>query len=311
MNHLVKLLKADTVVQGQPVLAPIPVRVSVVMVVYQTGPALQSSLDHVLAEPLTDEFVIVDNGSPPEDEALFLSLMARDPRVRLIQGHGNVGFARAANMGADAAQGRALVFLNPDAFLQPDCIRQLVLATEGQSSPCIVGARILNEDGSEQRGSRRGEVSPLTTILSFSGLAAKIPALAQFEIHRESEPLPTGPIPVPTISGACFCTSHADFDILGGFDEGYFLHVEDIDLCWRARRMGGTVMFQPKAHVVHLGSTSLTHPLKVEFWKGIGLARYFRKRADNPWRRFSAYLLSPVILLISVLRPALRRSKGA
>ena len=311
MMRLVDILKTDAVTSGQALVPSAPVRVSVVMVVYQTGPALRRSLDHVLAEPLTDEFVIVDNGSPPEDEALLRSLMEGDPRVRLIQGHGNVGFARAANMGADAARGRALVFLNPDAFLQPDCIRQLVLATEGQPSPCIVGARVMNDDGSEQRGSRRGEVSPLTTVLSFSGLATKIPGLARFEIHRESEPLPKGPIAVPTISGACFCASHADFDILGGFDEGYFLHVEDIDLCWRARRMGGTVMFQPKAEVVHLGSTSLTHPVKVEFWKGIGLSRYFRKRADNPWRRFSAYLLSPVILLISVLRPALRRSKDS
>jgi GT2 family glycosyltransferase len=100
-------------------------------------------------------------------------------------------------MGAKAAKGRALVFLNPDAFLQPDCIRQLVLATDGQPSPCIVGARVLNKDGTEQRGSRRGEVSPLTTVLTFSHLATRIPGLSRFEIHREKEPLPAGKANIP------------------------------------------------------------------------------------------------------------------
>lgn len=286
-----------------------PCAVSVIMVVFRTGPALLSSLQHVLAEAQVDDFVIVDNGSPAEDEALLREMAAREPRVQLIQGHGNVGFARGANMGAKAAKGAMLVFLNPDAFLQPDCVRQLIQSIEGRPSPCIVGARVMNRDGTEQRGSRRGEVSPLTTVLSLSHLASSIPALSQFEIHRENEPLPEGPLAVHTISGACFCASRADFDRLGGFDEGYFLHVEDIDLCWRARRMGGSVVFQPLARVIHLGSTSLTHPLKVEYWKGLGLARYFRKRADNPWRWASAYLLSPVILLASVLRPMLRRRR--
>ena len=308
MNQLVGILKATTgLTQATESRALVQCRVSVIMVVYRTGPALMSSLQHVLDEALVDDFVIVDNGSPQDDEILLRSIAAREPKVQLIQGHGNVGFACGANMGAKAAKGRALVFLNPDAFLQPDCIRQLVLATDGQPSPCIVGARVLNKDGTEQRGSRRGEVSPLTTVLTFSHLASRIPGLSRFEIHREKEPLPAGPIAVPTVSGACFCASQLDFERLGGFDEGYFLHVEDIDLCWRARRMGGTVIFQPQAEVIHLGSTSLTHPVKVEYWKGLGLARYFRKRADNPWRRISATLMSPMILLVSVLRPLLRR----
>jgi GT2 family glycosyltransferase len=172
MNQLVGILKATTgLTQATESKALVQCRVSVIMVVYRTGPALMSSLQHVLDEALVDDFVIVDNGSPQDDEILLRSIAEREPKVQLIQGHGNVGFACGANMGAKAAKGRALVFLNPDAFLQPDCIRQLVLATDGQPSPCIVGARVLNKDGTEQRGSRRGEVSPLTTVLTFSHLA--------------------------------------------------------------------------------------------------------------------------------------------
>ena len=197
MNQLVGILKATTgLATATESKALTQCRVSVIMVVYRTGPALMSSLQHVLDEALVDDFIIVDNGSPQDDEILLRSIAAREPKVQLIQGHGNVGFACGANMGAKAAKGRALVFLNPDAFLQPDCIRQLVLATDGQPSPCIVGARVLNKDGTEQRGSRRGEVSPLTTVLTFSHLATRIPGLSRFEIHREKEPLPAGPIAV-------------------------------------------------------------------------------------------------------------------
>lgn len=65
-------------------------------------------------------------------------------------------------------------------------------------------------------------------------------------------------------------------------------------------------MFEPSAEVVHLGSTSHKAPVVVEFWKGLGLARYFRKRADNPARWGLAVALSPLIMLVSVARPIVR-----
>ena len=196
----------------------------------------------------------------------------------LKQGHGNIGFARGANMGATTAGGEHIIFLNPDANLQPGCVAALVTAFKGQPTPTIVGARVLNVDGSEQRGGRRGEVTPISTVLSFGQLTRRYRKLAAFEIHREHEPLPAGPAPMPTISGACFAMRRQDFEALNGFDEGYFLHVEDIDLCWRVREAGGEVMFHPTAEVVHLGHTSRASPVRVELYKGLGLARYFRRR---------------------------------
>ena len=260
---------------------PVRPRVSVVMVVYQTGEALIKSIEHVLAEPVVDEFVIIDNGSPPEEAERLRALGRTEARVVLQQGHGNVGFARGANMGAETARGEYIVFLNPDANLQPGCVEALVEAFQDQPVPTVIGARVMNTDGTEQRGGRRGEVTPVTTLLSFGHLTARFRSLAKFEIHREHEPMPDAPTPMPTISGACFALRREDFEVLGGFDEGYFLHVEDIDLCWRARQAGGQVLFHPAAQVIHLGHTSLEHPLKVEFHKGVGLSRYFIKRADT------------------------------
>ena len=289
---------------------PIRPRVSVVMVVYQTGEALVESIRHVLAEPLVDEFVIVDNGSPADEAERLRALGLTEPRIVLQQGHGNVGFARGANMGARTARGECIIFLNPDANLQDGCVGALVSAFENQPVPTLVGARVMNTDGTEQRGGRRGEVTPVTTLLSFGHLTGRFPGLSKFEIHREHEPVPDIPVPMPTISGACFALRREDFDRLGGFDEGFFLHVEDIDLCWRARQAGGRVLFQPAAQVIHLGHTSLEHPVKVEFHKGVGLSRYFIKRADTVSRYVIAVVLAPAILLMSVSRPMIWKLTG-
>jgi GT2 family glycosyltransferase len=202
------------------------------------------------------------------------------------------------------------VFLNPDAFLQPDCIEELIREIEDRPVPCLIGGRVLNADRTEQRGARRGDITPVSALLSLSGLARVIPALRRFDVHWEQEALPEHAAPAPTISGACFCMRRQDFTAVDGFDEGYFLHVEDVDLCWRVRQQGGLVLFHPRAEVIHIGGTSQTSPLKVEFHKGVGLARYFRKRAEGLRQTALAWALSPVVVGAALARPLMRRLKG-
>jgi N-acetylglucosaminyl-diphospho-decaprenol L-rhamnosyltransferase len=250
-----------------------------------------------------DELVIIDNGSNIADAASLANLSQRDGRVKLLAGHGNIGFARGANLGASTASGDVLVFVNPDAFLKPGCIAELVRAVESRSELCIVGGRVLNADGSEQRGARRGEITPFSALMSLSRLSQMIPALRRFEVHWEDDAQPQEAAPVPTISGACFAMRRADFAAVNGFDEGYFLHVEDVDLCWRVRERGGVVLFHPRAEVIHIGHTSSTGPMTVEFHKGVGLARYFRKRAKGLGGTAAAWALSPLIVGLALLRP--------
>ena len=307
MNKAARALAGEFSVSPLSAVAP---AVSVVMVVYRTGEELRQSIDCVLNDAMVDELVIVDNGSASDMAERLRELGRTDPRVVLIQGHGNVGFATGANMGARAARGDHLIFLNPDAFLQPGCVASLVAGLVGKPAPSIVGACILDPDGAEQRGGRRGEVSALSTLLSLSRATRRFPALSRFEIHRESEAMPEEIVSIPTISGACFAARRADFDALGGFDEGYFLHVEDIDLCWRARREGGSVSFDPHAKVVHLGHTSQSHPLKVEMHKGLGLVRFFLKRAEGLPAYLLALAMAPLILVTALARPLLWRLRG-
>ncbi len=284
--------------------------VSVVMVVYMTGEALEQSLACVLADPLVDELVVVDNGSTPAEAARLQTLAARDGRLTLVSGQGNVGFAKGANLGARKARGERLIFLNPDAFLQPGCVAGLVREIEGRPVPSLVGGRILNADRTEQRGGRRGDITPVSALLSLSSLAQRVPGWRRYEVHWEQDARPDEVLAVPTISGACLCMRREDFDAVAGFDEGYFLHVEDIDLCWRVRRKGGVVLFHPTAEVIHIGGTSQTSPLKVEFHKGVGLGRYFRRRAETPGQHLAAWVLSPVILAAALARPLLWRLRS-
>ena len=285
-------------------------KVSVVMVVYRTGEALEQSLTCVLAESEVDELIIVDNGSTFTEAARLRGVAERDSRVVLLTGHGNVGFARGANLGARRARGDIFLFLNPDAFLQPGCVAELARALAGRPTPCIVGGRVLNVDRTEQRGARRGEITLVSALMSLSHLARRIPAFARYEVHWETDAAPEGVAAIPTISGACLAMRRQDFDAVQGFDEGYFLHVEDVDLCWRVRQAGGVVLFQPKAEVVHLGHTSHASPIKVEFHKGVGLARYFRKRAASLSQVLLAWLMSPVIVCTAVVRPVMWRVRG-
>jgi len=222
--------------------------------------------------------------------------------------------AAAANLHKAASYARRaigdlLVFLNPDAFLQDGCVAELVREIEGKPVPCIVGGRVLNADRTEQRGARRGEITLMSALMSLSGLARRA-GLRRYEVHWEAEALPERAAPTPTISGACFCMRREDFEAVTGFDEGYFLHVEDVDLCWRVRRQGGSVLFHPKAEVIHLGHTSQTSPLRVELYKGLGLARYFRKRAKGLGEAALAWALSPLIVCTAVARPVLWRLTG-
>ena len=309
MNGIAAPIVAMEPVELQDVLGAHP-SVSVVMVVYMTGEALHESVACALRDPSVGELVIVDNGSTSADASDLRALAQNDERVVLLAGHGNVGFARGANLGARKARGEILVFLNPDAFLRPGCVAKLASEIVGRPAPCIVGGRVLNADLTEQRGARRGDITLVSALLSLSRLAARVPAWRHYEVHWEGEASPDGPAPVPTISGACFCMRREDFDFVQGFDEKYFLHVEDVDLCWRVRRAGGLVLFHPKAEVVHLGHTSLTSPIRVEFHKGVGLARYFRKRAVGIGQRVTAWVLSPMVVVAAIVRPLMWRFRG-
>lgn len=245
--------------------------VSVVIVSYHTGPVLEYCLDRALAQANLAEVILVDNGNPPPVvEKLKASA---HPHLKLITGHGNVGFARGCNMGAKAATGDYIFLLNPDCLLPENAFAPLMAALESTPGATLAGVNLLNADGTPQRGARRELLTPETALSEALGLHR---FLKLSRLNRHEGAMPDAPCEVPAISGACMFLRKKDYEALGGLDEGYFLHVEDLDLCKRVQQSGGKTLFMPEVKVVHLLSTSDAPSAFVERCKAQGFVRYFR-----------------------------------
>lgn len=268
--------------------------VCAVIVSYRTGPALGSCLDALLAAEGLDEIVIADNGNDAAAEARLDETAARDGRVRILRGHGNIGFAAACNLAARAARSEALAFVNPDVILERDAVSRLTAALAAAPPPAIVGGDLRDENGRPERGSRRDRLTLWAAFVSFAGLSR----LGFRDYNRHGEPLPAAPARVSAISGALFVMRRVDFERLGGFDEGYFLHVEDLDLCRRAEEADWPVLFAPGPHGRHLRSTSDADAREIARHKARSLARYFRKFAKGPLERAAAAVAGAVLVVV-------------
>ena len=276
---------------------------SAIIVSYKTGPALIECVRAVLADSLIDDLIIVDNGNEAQTTAWMDGAVKDNAAMTILRGQGNVGFSRACNLGAKAAKGDVLLFLNPDAVLQEKTTALLVEHLQAARPGSIIGARLLNIDGSEQRGARRGRLTPWSALVSMTGLSRFAPQHPVFtDMHQEDQPVPKAPISVHAISGACMMIRRDDYWHLNGFDERYFLHVEDLDLCRRVRKLGGDVIFVPGAEVLHYGSTSKSNRLVVDWHKATGLVRYFYKFAHSPLEKLGALILALPIIGAVMLR---------
>ncbi|MBN8605792.1 MAG: glycosyltransferase family 2 protein [Caulobacterales bacterium] len=274
--------------------------VCVIVVSYRTGPALGRCLAALAALRGVDEIILVDNGNEAAEAAALSAFVTDDPRARLVRGQGNVGFAAGCNLAARAAQAEALLFLNPDAVLEAGAIENLSRALAAAPPPAIVGGDLRDADGRSERGSRRDRVTLWRAFVAFSGLSRLehfSPAFRDF--NRHADPVPSAPVAVQAVSGALLMLRRADFEVLGGFDEGYFVHVEDLDLCRRAEQRGWPVIFAPGPHGQHERSTSAVESRFIAKHKARGMARYLSKFANGPFERAAAWLAGGFIMLVS------------
>lgn len=262
--------------------------VTAIVVSYHTGPRLKECLYALVADAEVSQIVIVDNGNTPQAQAELDAFTARYSQVELIRDGTNPGFGASINKGAERASGDYLLIINPDAVLRRGSVKALIAAGQGKPIPCIIGGRIFGVDGREQRGGRRHKLT-LWRVLGFQS----------WNMHKE--PLPEAPIQVGAISGAFFLVSRSDFNKLHGFDETYFLHFEDLDICARAIKSGGSVWFQPKAGALHYTSTSDVASSVVTAYKADSLKYYLKTHADGFLERLVAALLS------SLIHPLLKR----
>lgn len=268
---------------------------SVVVVAADSGPLLADCVARVLASAAAVELILVDNASADGQPQAVAAHHAGDARLRLLENGANLGFGPACNRGARLAAGGALLFLNPDALIAPDTIARLraVLAADPRSG--LVGACVREPDGRIARAVRRRDPLLRRALMTASGLsrwASRWPALAGVE---QAPPAVAAEIEdVEAVSGACLLLPRDRFERLGGFDEGYFLHCEDLDLCRRVRDAGCRVVLAATVDIAHAqGSSSRHRPLFVARHKHRGMWRYFVKfdpAARNPLLRMLVWL---------------------
>jgi hypothetical protein len=277
-------------------------RISAVVVTYHSGDVLRACLTSLLASPDCEEIVLVNNGNPDKVLSDLSAWTEAEPRLKLITGHGNVGFGRACNLGAKHAIGSMLAFVNPDCVVEPDALAQMALLADA-SGPVLVGGCICDSQGLEQRGARRGQLSVWSACVSFSGAGRPGEQAGVWrDFNRNREPLPKSPIETPVVSGALMVTRADAFWQIGGFDEAYFLHVEDIDLCHRYGLGGGKVIFDPSARATHIGGTSQAASWRIEIAKLQSFLYYFWKFARPPFGHIRVILVAPVLALAMLLR---------
>ncbi|MFQ5467050.1 MAG: glycosyltransferase family 2 protein, partial [Kiloniellaceae bacterium] len=259
--------------------------VGVVMVSYWTGPVLFAAIDRVLAQDRDGvvDLIVVDNGNPPAVTEELVHRAKAEPRLRLVSGHGNIGFARGCNIGGRQAVGRYLLLLNPDCCLGPGAISALLAEASGLGDHWMLGCRVVNPDGSEQRGSRRALLTPYTALVEAFRLDRLAPGLfRRHRLNHHDDPPLSGTVRIPAISGACMMLPTATFHAMGGLDEGYFLHVDDLDLCLRLDRAGIPVYYTTRVEVVHHMSSSRANPVSIEWHKTRGFLRYFWTHFRGP-----------------------------
>lgn len=261
-----------------------PASVSVVVVAHDSGADLQRCVASVLAQPEALELVVVDNAS--RDGSLLR--LPTDPRVRLLLNPDNRGFARACNQGAELARGALLLFLNPDCELPSGALGALLEAVQAQPGIGVLGAQLLDADGSPQAASHREDPSPWRAVRHAMGLArpgsrsngrAVASIAGNGNVPRADGTEVSACITdTDTVSGALMLIPRRVFDEVAGFDEGYVLHCEDLDLCRRIRARGHRIAFVPAVRVPHAkGTSSRRRPFWVEWQKHRGMWRYFGK----------------------------------
>jgi len=241
--------------------------IAVVVVSYQSATTLDQCLQHLRAADDVAEIRVVDNASRDGSVEIAQRHALADARVRFIANPDNPGMATACNQGARDCHAPWLAFVNPDLMVQPQTLSRL-RALGQPLGDCLLGVEQVDEQGVADPAVRRRDPD-FAAMLRNPGAGSRLAV----EVDR-SAPLQR----VQALSGALLLMPRGLFDRLHGWDGGYRLHAEDLDLCRRAREAGAVVAIANALQVVHVrGVSSRSRPYFVEWHKHRGLWRYFRK----------------------------------
>lgn len=200
------------------------------------------------------EVIVVDNGSRDGSPEM---VSEHFPRVMLIASNYNAGFAVGNNRGTAFARGRYVLLLNPDTVVHPCACDGLVAAMECHPDAAAVGPLVLNTDGSVQYSARTFPTLRAALFRLFPWHpAVRRYLLADWDhaIARE----------VDWASGAAICLRREAIEQVGALDERFYMYCEDMDWCYRARQVGWSIWYDPRATITHLrGAASDQRPARM------------------------------------------------
>lgn len=205
----------------------------VVIVTYRSAAVIDDCLRSVAASDVRPRIVVVDNASGDGSA----DIAAGHADVAVLRNEANRGFAAAVVQGVVAGDGDPIVLLNPDAELEPDCLRHLCAALADESV-AIAGCKILDPDNATLQ--HAGGIVHANALTDHIGRGE--PDDGRYDELRD----------VPYVTGAGLALRRAVWDRLGGLDPGYWpAYYEELELCWRARAAGYRVVVEPRAVMRH------------------------------------------------------------
>ncbi|OQY46047.1 MAG: hypothetical protein B6242_08800 [Anaerolineaceae bacterium 4572_78] len=255
------------------------VNVSIIIVSYNGQDDLGRCLLSLLAKKRPDyEIIVVDNNSSDDSIAMIEKSF---PEVRLISNPQNGGFGRGNNIGTKEALGKYVVFINPDTTVENGWLEALIDALESNPKAGLATSQILLM-ASPYRVNACGNNTHFTGLTLCRGMGQKRNELSAM-------------VEVGATSGCAFAMRKDLFDTLGGFDEPFFMYMEDTDLSWRARLMGYKVIYVPDSIVYH--DYKLKFGSKKVFYQERN--RYIMLLKSLKWR--TLLLMTPALLLAEII----------
>ena len=242
--------------------------------------------DHLLACAASlradgvDEIVVADNASSDGSRD---ALAAADPAAVFLPTGANLGFGAAANRAVRALRASEVLICNPDVVVERGTVGALSAALGRDARLGVVGPQVRNLDGTVYPSARRFPSIGVAAGHAFLGLVA--PRNRFTRRYRMLDQDPDRPSEVDWVAGTCMLVRRSAFEEVGGFDEAYFMYVEDVDLCWRLWRAGWKVGYEPAGRVVHaIGVSSQLAPYRMIAAHHRSLLRFAVRTAVGPRR---------------------------
>lgn len=242
---------------------------AIVVVNWNTRHLLAKCLQAIFetAGQLPLEVWVVDNAS---HDGSVRMVRERYPQVRLVENQTNVGFATANNQAIAQTSSPWVMLLNSDAIVQPGALQAIVAFMRATPRAGIVGANVVNPDGSPQRCFGKFPTLLSETIYAW-GLDSYLPIDRSIGLNHCA-------IPTDWVLGAALTVRRAALEQVGLLDPAYFMYSEEVDLCYRVKRAGWQNFVLPTARVVHLGGESTKQiQAKMKAYLFHSKVRYFRK----------------------------------